>query len=98
MAYELLVARRGHHVPFVTFGHWQWGDIDRGLDVFKDYRRREKPPPRGSSDGADHPLPVAPLVVLGAVLSVLLVFGSQACFEECREEQSQLEMTRDRTS
>ena len=25
-AYELLVARRGGHVPFVNFGHWHWGD------------------------------------------------------------------------
>ena len=54
MAYELLVARRGHHVPFVTFGHWQWGDIDRGTDVFKGM------PPRHASRGA----PVPPREVL----------------------------------
>lgn len=27
IAYELLVARRGRHVPFINFGHWAWGDI-----------------------------------------------------------------------
>jgi len=35
IAYELLVARRGRHVPFVTFGHWAWGDIDRRNDAFR---------------------------------------------------------------
>lgn len=30
IAYELLVARKGAHVPFVNFGHWAWGDIDHG--------------------------------------------------------------------
>ncbi len=35
IAYELLVARRGAHVPFVNFGHWAWGDIDHGNDLLK---------------------------------------------------------------
>ena len=26
VAYELLVTRRGSHVPFINFGHWTWGD------------------------------------------------------------------------
>ena len=35
IAYELLVARAGRHVPFINFGHWAWGDIDHGSSVFK---------------------------------------------------------------
>lgn len=26
IAWELLVARKGHHVPFVNFGRWRWAD------------------------------------------------------------------------
>ena len=92
IAYELLVARRGHHVPFVTFGHWQWGDIDRGRDVFKDFHmkdvrtRRDEPAPHASS--APHSIPLVPLAVMGAVAATVLISTCRACCEECREEQT----------
>ena len=81
IAYELLVARKGHHVPFITFGHWQWGDIDHRTDVFKNS-------PRGkSSRGREHAsfaraVIGVPLVVLFIVLPVAACAWPGTWFED----------------